>query len=124
MPKFDDVLAFLHPLNWFRSLGRFLLGVACTVAVMIPYTQHAWSWDRFLQGGHDFETNLLLFLSLLCLILLLGRRGHQSVEAWFASLRGWRIFQATPSFAANPGFLYAELPDDDPSPGLVPPLRI
>lgn len=124
MPKMDDVLAFLHPLNWFRSLGRFLLAVALTLAVMIPYLQHIWSWDRFLQGGHDFETNLLLFLSLLCLVLLLSRRGHQSIDAWFASLRIRRFFPSRPSLAANPGYLFAELPDDDPGPALALPLRI
>jgi|KBSSwiStaDraftv2_1062776.scaffolds.fasta_scaffold35318_2 hypothetical protein len=36
----------------------------------MPITQGLWSWDKFLQGGQDFELSFLMTITCLCLILL------------------------------------------------------
>ena len=128
MAKWDrgDFLNWLHPRDWFASLSRLLLGIALVVAVMIPYTQHAWNWDRFLQGGHDFETNLLLMLSFLCLVLVLSRRGRQSVEALFTLLREGLLLRKRQSggLLAKVCALHADGVEGSPDPGWLLPLRI
>ena len=41
--------------------------------VTSPLTQEVWTWDRFLHGGQDFESGVLLVLVSLCLVLLLAQ---------------------------------------------------
>jgi hypothetical protein len=55
-------------------LSRFLLVVATFLLAANPVTQHFWTWDRFLHGGHDVETNLILMVAALCLVMVLAQR--------------------------------------------------
>jgi hypothetical protein len=53
------------------KLGLLLLGLTAISLITMPITQHLWTWDRFLHGGQDFETNALLILTALNLVLVL-----------------------------------------------------
>jgi hypothetical protein len=53
------------------KLGLLLLGLTAISLITMPITQHLWTWDRFLQGGQDFETGSLLILTALNLVLVL-----------------------------------------------------
>ena len=50
----------------------------------MPVTERLWDWDHFLQGGNDFELNTILFLSFLCLVLVLSKHGKHCVDLLFA----------------------------------------
>ena len=67
-------------------LSRFLLVVATFLLALNPLTQHFWTWDRFLHGGHDFETNLILMVAALCLVLVLAQRMQPRAETQAARL--------------------------------------
>lgn len=61
----------------YTRTGRVLLVLASILLIALPFTQRIWTWDRFLHGGHDFETNLLLILCALCLVLVMIRHYRQ-----------------------------------------------
>jgi hypothetical protein len=82
----SDFLDFAQPAHLYSNMGRLLLLLAALVLIALPFTQQIWSWDRFLHGGHDFETSVLLILTTLCLVLVLVRRGDQCVNLLFRSL--------------------------------------
>jgi hypothetical protein len=85
------------PKAWVRA-GRILLLVNVVVLIASGFTEHLWTWDRFLHGGQDFELSLLALLAFFCLILvlaqhfrhrfseLLDRRGGSSLTLDFAVL--------------------------------------
>jgi hypothetical protein len=70
----------------FARMGRVLLFLASFLLLALPFTQHIWTWDRFLHGGHDFETNMLLILCTLCLVLVLMQVCRQAIKILFAFL--------------------------------------
>jgi hypothetical protein len=39
-----------------------------------------WTWDRFLHGGQDFETTVLLIVTSLCLVLVMARGCRQGIK--------------------------------------------
>jgi hypothetical protein len=43
------------------------------VLILSAFTEHFWTWDRFLRGGQDFELSLLALLAFFCLILVLAQ---------------------------------------------------
>jgi len=95
-----DPIGFIDSDRLFAGIGRVLLVLASALSVALPYTQHIWTWDRFLHGGHDFETNMLLILCTLCLVLLLMRGCKQAVNLLFAFLPWlppWRLASVSPS---------------------------
>jgi hypothetical protein len=57
-----------------ESVGRFLVVLAAIELISMPLTQYAWTWDHFLRGGMDFESNFLFLV--VCLGLLLVLRHH------------------------------------------------
>ena len=59
------------PRNWARA-GRLLIWINILVLVLSSFTEHLWTWDRFLRGGQDFELSLLALLAFFCLILVLA----------------------------------------------------
>jgi hypothetical protein len=61
-------------------MGRFLLTLVTISLLTMPVTQHLWNWDRFLHGGQDFESSVLMILMILCLALLLVQSCKRSVE--------------------------------------------
>ena len=84
----SDFLGFGQPAHLYANMGRLLLVLAALVLIALPFTQQIWTWDRFLHGGHDFETSALLILTTFCLVLVLVRCGHQCVTLIFRSLAG------------------------------------
>jgi hypothetical protein len=61
-------------------MGRLLLVLASVVLIALPFTQQIWTWDRFLHGGQDFETTVLLILTSLCLVLVMARGCRQVIK--------------------------------------------
>jgi hypothetical protein len=82
----QNFVGFAHPVPHYAGVGRLLLLLASIVLIAIPYTQHAWTWDRFLHGGHDFETNVLLILTTLCLVLVLVHSYKQAIHLLITTL--------------------------------------
>lgn len=72
-------IGFAHPRHGFKSVGRLLLILAAVLLVALPFTQQVWTWDRFLHGGQDFETTVLLILTSLCLALVIARGCRQGI---------------------------------------------
>lgn len=75
-------------------LGLLLLGLTAISLITTPITQHLWTWDRFLDGGQDFETNALLILTALNLVLVLAECCKQIVGKL---LTIWQFFSTTVS---------------------------
>ncbi len=69
------------------GIGRFLLLLTAILLVTSPLTQRIWSWDHFLHGGQDYESNTLMVLALLCLVLVLAQHCKQSVNLLLATRR-------------------------------------
>lgn len=72
----------------FACVGGYLLILISVSLLTMPMTERLWSWDRFMQGGEDFELGALLVLSFFCLALVLTRQCQQRVES---SLSTWRV---------------------------------
>src|ERR1700757_4884805 len=65
-----------------RACTWISFGLLILIAVSLvtsPLTQQVWTWDRFLHGGQDFESSLLVLLVSLCLLLLLAQHFKQAV---------------------------------------------
>jgi hypothetical protein len=75
-----DWIWFARPGHGFQSMGRLLLVLASVVLIALPFTQQVWTWDRFLHGGQDFETTVLLILTSLCLVLVMARGCRQGIK--------------------------------------------
>jgi hypothetical protein len=73
-------IGFARPGHGFQSVGRLLLILASVVLIALPFTQQVWTWDRFLHGGQDFETTVLLILTSLCLVLVMARVCRQGIK--------------------------------------------
>jgi hypothetical protein len=67
------------PKAWVRA-GRFLVLLNIIVLILSSFTEHLWTWDRFLRGGQDFELSLLALLAFFCLILVLAQHFRRSVS--------------------------------------------
>jgi hypothetical protein len=65
-------------------VGRLLLIINVVVLILSSFTEHFWTWDRFLRGGQDFELSLLALLAFFCLILVLAAQFRRSVRDRFA----------------------------------------
>jgi hypothetical protein len=76
----QDWMNVARPGHRYQSFGRLLLVLASVVLVALPFTQQIWTWDRFLHGGQDFETTLLLILTSLCLVLVMARGCRQGIK--------------------------------------------
>ena len=72
----------------FARISRYLLILIALSLITMPITEHIWAWDRFLQGGQDFELGALLVLSFLCLVLVLSKQCQRWVES---SLSTWCV---------------------------------
>jgi hypothetical protein len=57
----------------FVWVSRCLLVLTAISLITMPITEHLWTWDRFLQGGWDFELSSIVLLSFLCLVMVLAR---------------------------------------------------
>ena len=82
----SDSIGIIDSDHLFARMGRVLLFLASLLLLALPFTQHLWTWDRFLHGGHDFETNMLLILCTLCLVLVLMQVCRRAIRIPFAFL--------------------------------------
>lgn len=79
------IVAWLHLNAWLdigwvcRCVSRMLLVLLAIELVTMPITQHFWTWDRFLHGGHDFESGLLMVVICLCFALLRAQHCRQNL---------------------------------------------
>ena len=90
----SDLSGFLFPAQLYARAGRLLLFLASIVLIALPFTQHLWTWDRFLHGGHDFETNVLLIVVTLCLVLVMVQSCRQGIRTLISA---WtRLFLPRP----------------------------
>jgi hypothetical protein len=76
-------------------LGRLLAALTTLLLIVMPLTEHFWTWDKFLRGGTDFEFGLLGIASILCLVLVLSQHYKQMINLLLAI----RLFL---SFASSP----------------------
>ena len=53
-------------------VGRLLMLGMFLVLVASPYTECAWHWDGFPQGGSDFELGLVACAAMICLALVVA----------------------------------------------------
>jgi len=63
-------------------------GLLMLIAVSLltsPFTQGVWTWDRFLHGGQDFESGVLLILVSFCLLLVLSQLFKRAVSLVLAA---------------------------------------
>ncbi len=60
--------------------GRLLLIINVIVLIASSFTEHFWTWDRFLRGGQDFELSLLALLAFFCLVLVLAAQFRRGVR--------------------------------------------
>ncbi len=67
------------PAGWVRA-GRLLLIINAIVLVASSFTEHLWTWDRFLRGGQDFELSLLALIAFFCLVLVLAVHFRRSMR--------------------------------------------
>jgi hypothetical protein len=68
-------------------MARGLLLVTALLLMSAPWTQHIWTWDRFLHGGQDFESGALAILVTLCMVFLLAQSCKQRVVTLLAACR-------------------------------------
>jgi hypothetical protein len=61
-------------------IGRYLLVLSALSLLTMPITEHLWNWDRFLQGGRDYELGTLMILLFLCMVLVLSKQCKQCLE--------------------------------------------
>jgi hypothetical protein len=77
--------AFVLAARVYAFIGRLLLAATAVSLITMPLTQHVWTWDHFLRGGHDFEFGMLTILTTLSLVLLLAQLCKQSVGLLLAA---------------------------------------
>ena len=90
-------IGFAYFRRGFESIARLLLILSAVVLIALPFTQQVWTWDRFLHGGQDFETTVLLILTSLCLVLVMARACRQVIKLL---LRPWSQL-LVPRFSAE-----------------------
>jgi hypothetical protein len=77
-------------------LGLLLLGLTAVSLITMPFTQHLWTWDRFLHGGQDFETSALVILTALNLVLVLAKCCKQNVGRLLTLWRCFAVVRSAP----------------------------
>jgi hypothetical protein len=85
-------------------MGRVLLIFMAISLFTMPVTQHLWTWDHFLHGGHDFELGMLMVLSLLSLVLVLAKSCRQCLHTLLSAWQNLAVksgdrFRAAISFS-------------------------
>lgn len=110
-------------------ISRLVLLSVCGFSLIAPLTQHLWTWDRFLHGGQDFETGLLLILTSVCLIPVLIHACKGAVQCFLAA---WCCLSMLSGDLSRSRFFltgllprsHGEVPIGDPPTGNVVPLLI
>ncbi|HEY4009501.1 MAG TPA: hypothetical protein VGM11_05075 [Acidobacteriaceae bacterium] len=85
------------PRRWVRA-GRLLLIINAIVLVLSSFTEHFWTWDRFLRGGQDFELSVLALIAFFCLILVLADHFSRAVRDRLAHRSGHAVARDLTAF--------------------------
>ena len=83
------------------QLGLPMLILTAASLITMPFTQHLWTWDRFLHGGQDFETGALVILTALNLVLVLAKCCKQDVGKLLTVLRRFMTAHTTEGSSAK-----------------------
>ena len=111
------------PTEWVRA-GRSLLLLNVIVFILSSFTEHYWTWDRFLRGGQDFELSLLALLAFFCLILVLALHFRRNVSELLRSRdRMARICDPHAVPLSDPPLVLAFSSERPPGPALSMGLR-
>jgi hypothetical protein len=69
----------------FTCISFGLLILTAMSLVTSPFTQGVWTWDRFLHGGQDFESGVLLVQVSFFLLLVLAQLFKRAVDLALAA---------------------------------------
>lgn len=99
--------------------GRLLLIINVIVLAISSFTEHLWTWDRFLRGGQDFELSVLALIAFFCLILVLAAHFRRAVRDRFAQGTGHPVTRELKpvSLPDAPSFF---IPSGEHPPGIYP----
>ncbi len=79
-------------MSWVWTAGsRAALLLTAMIVLIMPWTEYAWHFDRFLFGGQDLELGLLSMATFICLILVMLQHGKREV-AFILRVRTWICF--------------------------------
>ncbi len=70
------------------SAGRLLVSLAALILLLMPWTEHYWTFDGFLHGHPDLELSLLSIVTMFCLLLLLASMAKHG-WSFFLAFRRW-----------------------------------
>ncbi|SDF00038.1 hypothetical protein [Terriglobus roseus] len=72
---------------WTAGSRGALLFIGLVLLVM-PWTEHFWNFDGFLNGGQDFEFGLLAIATMFCFVMVMMQHAKCSFRATLC-LRRW-----------------------------------
>jgi hypothetical protein len=61
--------------------GRILVSLTAIMLVVMPLTEHYWTFDDFFRSGQDLELSLLLTVTALCLVLVLSLQRNNRADS-------------------------------------------
>lgn len=100
--------------------GRLLLIINAIVLVLSSFTEHLWTWDRFLRGGQDFELSVLALIAFFCLIIVLADHFSRAVRERLSHSGGHPVTREL-SPVALPAAPSLPLASSEHPPGRRPP---
>jgi hypothetical protein len=83
-----------------------LILFSAVLAIVMPWTENFWHFDKFPYGGDDFELSVFLIVAILGLVLVLIQHGQKSVTfilalaRWLSPVSWSTISPAMESFDA------------------------
>jgi hypothetical protein len=69
------------------TMGRILATLSIVLLLVMPFTEHLWTFDRFLIGGSDLELGLFATISILSLVLVVSQSRRQSVASLITAVQ-------------------------------------
>jgi hypothetical protein len=96
-----------------------LLIINVIVLAISSFTEHLWTWDRFLRGGQDFELSVLALIAFFCLILVLAAHFRRAVRDRFAQGAGHPVTREL-NAGSLPGAPSLFTPSCEHPPGIYP----
>jgi len=96
-------------------VGRILILFSAALAIVMPWTENSWHFDKFPYGGEDFELSVFLIVAILGLVLVLLQHGKKSVTfilalaRWLSPVSWSTVSPAAEGFDAQIAALYARL---------------
>ena len=94
-------------------VGRMLILFSAVLAIVMPWTENFWHFDKFPYGGDDFELSIFLLVAIFGLVLVLIQQGKKSVTLilalarWLSPVSWSAISPAVESFDALLPLLHA-----------------